>query len=214
VDKPTTIASAAMIEGHFGIDTHGVDMAELITTVCWNVQGDPAHAPFAAEFERSFGMTPLHVANTSVRGERWTALWLGPRSWMLLANPRLAEPPPDAFDATRDALNAHGGALFDVSASRVGLLIGGPCAATVLAKGCPLDLHPTAFGAGSCAQSVLGHVNVLLFRPDSSATFVVMAARSIAGDVWHALRLSAAQYGCDVLSPVAFGASLAHAATA
>ncbi len=141
-------------------------------------------------------------------------MWLGPRSWLLLANPRLDAPTPDAFIATRDALNVHGGALFDVSASRVGFALGGVHAATVLAKSCPLDLHPTVFGVGHCAQSVLGHVNVLLYRCDSSTTFMVMVARSYAGDVWQALCSSAAQYGCDVEAPVLFGENFGGPATA
>jgi sarcosine oxidase, subunit gamma len=214
VDEQDVVHPAAMIDKHFGIEAHGVAIAELLTTACWNVQGNPAREPFAAAFSRRFGMMGLPVANTSARNQAWTALWLGPRSWLLVANPRLDAPIADAFIDTRDALNVHGGALFDVSASRVGFAIGGVYAATVLAKSCPLDLHPSAFDIGRCAQSTLGHVNVLLYRPDSSMTFVVMVARSFAEDVWHALCRSAAQYGCDVGTPVVFGETFATATPA
>jgi len=209
VAEPGASQPAAMVGSHFGVEAHGVVLAELITTACWNVQGDSTRGEFAAEFERHFGVVPLPVANTAARGERWTALWLGPRSWLLFADSRLAMPTPDAFTTTRDALNLHGDALFDTSTARVGFAVGGEHAASVLAKSCPLDLHPAAFAAGSCAQSVLGHVNVLLYRPESTAMFVLMAARSLAGDVWRTLCRSAAQYGVDVLPPVVFGENFA-----
>ncbi len=209
MDELNTSQPAAMIGSHFGIEARDVILAEVITTACWNVQGDATRGSFAAEFGRHFGMPPLQIANRATRSERWTALWLGPRSWLLFASPRIDVPTPDAFIATRDALNVHGGALFDVSASRVGFAIGGAHAATVLAKSCPLDLHPGAFAGGSCAQSVLGHINVLLYKPDSTTTFMVMAARSFGSDVWRTLCHSAAQYGVDVVSPVEFGETFA-----
>jgi hypothetical protein len=112
VDEQDVVHPAAMIDKHFGIEAHGVAIAELLTTACWNVQGNPAREPFAAAFSRRFGMMGLPVANTSARNQAWTALWLGPRSWLLVANPRLDAPIADAFIDTRDALNVHGGALF------------------------------------------------------------------------------------------------------
>ena len=106
----------------------------------------------------------------------------------------------------------HGGALFDTSASRVAFAVSGARAATVLAKNCPIDLHASVFSAGSCAQTVLGHVNVLLYKPDATTTIIVMVARSFARDVWRALCTSSAQYGFDVMQPVRFGDEAVHRA--
>jgi sarcosine oxidase subunit gamma len=103
-----------------------------------------------------------------------------------------------AFAAQKDAVNAAGGALFDVTASSLAWTVGGPRAAIVLAKQCPLDFHPRAFAEGTCAQSVLGHVNALFYRRDLSS-FTVLVARSYARGVWRTLCQSAAQYGYDVL---------------
>jgi len=96
------------------------------------------------------------------------------------------------------------GALFDVSASRVAWTVSGPHAATVLAKSCPLDFHPRAFAAGTCAQSLLGHVNALFIKDDDTPTFTVMVARSYARDAFYALTESAMQYGVDVAPPGSF----------
>ena len=125
--------------------------------------------------------------------------WLGPESTLLLA--RSASAFAD-FYATRDALNVTGGALFDVSASRVAWRIAGAKAATVLAKSCPLDFHPLAFPPGTCAQSLLGHVNALFVRDGDGFTMTV--PRSFARGAWRTLSESAAQYGYEVEPPAPY----------
>ena len=142
---------------------------------------------------------PLPPApNTTSREGSLAALWLGPASWLLIGSD---ERTFADFDAKRDALGAAGGALFDVSASRVGWTIAGPHARTVLAKGCPLDFHPRAFAAGTCAQSVYARMNALFYHPADTSQFAMLVARSFARDAWHLLCISAAQYGYDVLRP-------------
>src|SRR5580765_476963 len=96
----------------------------------WNVQGDPARAPFAGEARRLFGLALPDVPNTTERHGALTALWLGPTSWLLIATDQSAR---DGFVVQRDALNAAGGALFDVTASSIGWTVGGARVATVLA---------------------------------------------------------------------------------
>jgi sarcosine oxidase, subunit gamma len=162
----------------------------------WNVQGDPARATFTDEMRKSFGIALPVAPNTIVKTAAMTALWLGPTSWLLVAGGASALVD---FNTRRGALNAAGVALFDVSASRMAWTITGTHAETVLAKGCPLDFHPRAFAAGTCAQSVLGQVNALFVRADEAPAFTVMVARSFARDVWQALCESSAQYGYDVL---------------
>jgi sarcosine oxidase subunit gamma len=193
------IGSAA--PGHHGAAATGVTLAETSIAAAWNVQGDPARPEFADDVWRLFGVALPQAPNTTAASDALTALWLGPTSWLLVAGS--ASPLAD-FAATREALNARGGALFDLTASRVAWTISGAHAATVLATSCPLDLHPRAFAAGTCAQSVLGHINALIVKRDLTPTFTVLVARSFARDVWHALCLSAAQHGYDVTPPTAF----------
>jgi sarcosine oxidase subunit gamma len=106
---------------------------------------------------------------------------------------------PAELEARRDALGAVGGALFDVSVSRVAWTVAGQHAATVLAKHCPLDFHPRAFAEGTCAQSVFGRVNALFYRRAVAPVFTLLVARSLARDGWRMLCRSAAPYGYDVL---------------
>ena len=185
--------------GHHGVAESGVAIAEATIAAAWNVQGDPAHAPFVAAAQRAFGVALPVAPNTFAQSAASTALWLGPSSWLLIAGG--ASPLVD-ITTGRDALNAVGGALFDVSASRVAWTLSGPRATAVLAKGCPLDFHPRAFAAGTCAQSLIGHVNALFIKHDDAPTFTVMVARSFARDAWHALCESTAQYGFEVGPPM------------
>lgn len=187
--------------GHYGAAATGVTLADTSIAAAWNVQGDPARPPFAGEVRRAFSVTLPQAPNTIVATDALTTLWLGPTSWLLVAGG--ASPLVD-FAAKRDAMNAQGGALFDLTASRVAWTVSGAHAATVLATSCPLDFHPRAFVAGACAQSVLGHINAVIVKRDETATFTVMVARSFARDLWHVLSLSAARHGYDVAPPTAF----------
>ena len=187
--------------GHRGAAGAAISFAEATIAAAWNVQGDPARTAFVEEAQRQFGVALPIAPNTIVGSAALSALWLGPSSWLLVAGG--ASPLVD-FDAKRDAINAAGGALFDVSASRIAWTVSGPHATTVLAAGCPLDFHPRAFAAGTCAQSLLGHINALFVKRDDAPTIAVMVARSYARDAWQALLESAAQYGCEVLPPVPF----------
>jgi len=166
----------------------------------WNVQGNCLRPALAAEALRIFAVELPSQANTTTRGDSITAFWLGPESWLLVAR---GEPTRLNFAAQRDAINAAGGALFDVSAARVAISIAGLDADALLARRCPLDFHLSAFPVDHCAQSLLGRVGALLHRRDADA-FVVMVARSFARDVWHALCVSAAADGYDVVPTTAF----------
>lgn len=146
---------------------------EATIASAWNVQGDAAGMPAAP--------------NTVARVDGATAFWLGPRSWLVLA-----ESPGEAA------------AAFDVSASRVAYTLTGALAATVLNKHCPLDFHPTAFSPGTCAQSLFGQVNALYYRHVASDAITIFVARSFARDVAHHLGASAAQYGCEWAAPRPF----------
>jgi heterotetrameric sarcosine oxidase gamma subunit len=74
----------------------------------------------------------------------------------------------------------------------------------VLAKHCPLDFHVRAFPERTCAQSVFGHVNALLYRREGVSAFTLIVARSFGHDVWQMLCHSSMQYGYDIVPPREF----------
>ena len=99
------------------------------------------------------------VPGTTAQGEGCTALWLGPDEWLLVGAPgseaQLAE-------ALSRALEGRFAAVTDVSANRTAIELAGPRARDVLQKGCSIDLHPRAFHAGRCAQTLLARAQVVL----------------------------------------------------
>lgn len=195
----------SMHPGHYGAEGVGTVLHVATTAAAWSVQGDPARSALLAHGGQTFGVA-LPLAPGRTRQEAGLlALWTGPRSWLLV------ESHPDGrprtlvdFDAKRDALQALGGALFDVSASRIAFTIRGPHAERILAQGCPLDLDARAFAPGRCAQSVFGHVSALFYRHAKTAGWTVLFARSLADDAWRSLCIAAAAGGYDVESASAF----------
>jgi sarcosine oxidase subunit gamma len=185
---------------HYGAAGRGVVLGEAMITCAWNVQGEPRRADFVVEAQQRFGVALPTTPNSITRTDAATALWLGPASWLVIA--RNASLFTD-LEPTREALGSAGGAVFDVGASRVAWTIAGAKACSVLAKSCPLDFHPRAFPAHTCAQSLFGHINALFVN--ESETFTMMVARSFARNVWHALCTSAAQYGYEVKAPAPYG---------
>ena len=175
-----------------------VVVTELAIDRAWNVRGNPERPAFVAAVSDVFGLPlPVQPNSSAARGARGspgsrrdamriddTLLWLGPASWLFVGS---RESRAADFDAARAALNAAGGALFDVSSSYVGWWVAGADAGRVLNRGCPLDFDSRVFGAGHCAQSLLGHVAATFHRPGDAPAFIVMAARSFAADVRHDL---------------------------
>jgi sarcosine oxidase, subunit gamma len=196
VDDENAFAIGAAVAGHYGAAATGVTLAETTFAGAWNVQGDPRRQEFQDATRQTFGLTLPVAPNTTAQFDSLTAFWLGPASWLVVAsgNSTFADP-----DSVRDAFDAAGGALFDVTTGRVAWTVAGAQAATVLAKACPLDFHVRAFAEGTCAQSVLGQVGALFYRRSVSPAFTLLVARSLAHDAWRTLCLSAAPCGYEVL---------------
>ncbi|MEO8081867.1 MAG: hypothetical protein ABI641_15135, partial [Caldimonas sp.] len=197
----------SMHPGHYGADGAGTVLHVATTVAAWNVQGDPGRPSMLAEANRSFGGPLPLVPRTSRQEAGLLALWTGPRSWLLVES--RADGVPRAlvdFDAKRTALQAAGGALFDVSASRIAFTIRGPHAERVLSQGCPLDLDARVFAPGCCAQSVLGHLSALFYRHAKTSAWTVFVARSLADDAWRSLCVAAATDGYDVEPASGFSA--------
>ncbi len=141
------------------------------------------------------GLTPDAQPNRAVASERTSVLWVGPGRW-LVVEPERADANLEAL--LRSALPASQTALIDLSSSRTVLRIAGPSARDLLAKGCAIDLHPEAFSAGACAQSLLGHVAMLVHAVDDAPTLDIYVARSFGLTVWEWLTELAAEYGYRV----------------
>jgi len=165
------------------------------------LRGDPGDRAFMAAVGRTLDVLLPGEANTTAARSDLTALWLGPDAWLLTC------PPDEAashIGSLREALSDVHAAITDVTDGRVALRLGGPNARDVLAKGCPLDLHPRAFAAGRCAQSLLAKSSVLIHLLDDDVpgpTFDVYVARSFAHYLFAWLEDAGREYGVQVDAP-------------
>ena len=99
---------------------------------------------------------------TSASSNGRHALWLGPDEWLLV----------DENEADMMALAASSGVLHsatDVSHRNTAILVSGPKAAEAVASACPHDLSPASFPVGTCARTVLGKIEVIVYRSGEQA---------------------------------------------
>ncbi len=99
---------------------------------------------------------PVDACRSTV-GASGAALWLGPDERLLLLSPGVDR-------SWQEASSSLPHSLVDVSHRQTGLEVGGPDAETMLAVGCPLDLHPSAFPVGMCTRTVFAKCEIVLWR--------------------------------------------------
>lgn len=122
------------------------------------------------------GVDALPTApSTLIGGPDVNAIWFGPQEWLITSTDQGGE---DLEARLRAATVDHGGAAVDVSAQRTALRLSGMHARDVLAKGCSLDLHPTVFGRGAAAQTMLGLAAVVLIPLDDNGSDYRLLVRS------------------------------------
>ncbi|MEV7734215.1 sarcosine oxidase subunit gamma family protein [Streptomyces sp. NPDC088921] len=168
----------------------GVTLAELPFVTMVNVRVDPASAA-ADRVGRTLGAPlPRRCGDTAAPGLH-TIMWLGPDEWLVLSR-------ADAGTVTaqvRQALDGAPGSVVDVSANRTTLELSGPAAREVLEKGCPLDLHPRAFGPGRAVSTTVGPIAVLLWQVDDSPTYRLLPRSSFADYLARWLIDAMSEYG-------------------
>jgi sarcosine oxidase subunit gamma len=119
-----------------------------------------ASGPGVALSERAFaGMVSVRVDPSSPAAAR-LAGWLGPDEWLVVTDVDAVA----VADHLEAAVGEEPGLVLDVSANRTVLELTGPQARLVLEKGCPVDLHPRAFGPGRAVATTLARVPVLLWQ--------------------------------------------------
>src|SRR5258708_36052518 len=114
------------------------------------------------------------MPNTVAAAGAASLLWLGPDQWLVVA------PASDIAPRLETALGNLHHSLLDISGGRLVLELAGPEARTVLAKGMSLDLHVSVFKTGSCAQSALARVPVVLQQLDETPRYRLYVRRSFA----------------------------------
>ena len=161
------------------------------------LRGDRASEAFRSAVFSAVGLDPVVEPLAAARKRDVSMLWLGPDEWLVVIPDRRVE---RIERALRTALEGQHAALTDVSHSRAILTLSGPGARAVLAKGCPLDLHPRVFGPGRCAQSRLAKCQVLIHQSNATPTFEIYVNRSFAQYAWTWLEDAAQEFGVMIVS--------------
>jgi heterotetrameric sarcosine oxidase gamma subunit len=147
-----------------------------------------------ARFRAALGMNAPELPRRIAEGTR-SVLWSGPAQWLVVDEAEW----PDLAGHVSGALEGLA-AVTDQTSARLFVRLSGRDARRTLAKVVGLDMHPDMFGVGHVAMTDLAHMPVHLWRlPDSSGepAFEMTGARSMAGNLWHALLAAAAEYGVD-----------------
>ncbi len=160
--------------------THGVTLAEAPFVGKVNLRGNADDPAFTAAVATVLGVQPPLEPNTVASHGTYKAFWLGPNEWLI-------HTPEDGEATLIGALNiARGGlhtAVTDVSDYYVVIQMRGDKAAEVLARACPLDLHPRAFPEGGCAQTVFAHASILVHQVDGG--FDIQVRWTYAQYLWN-----------------------------
>ncbi len=162
-----------------------------------DLRGDPADGGFTSAAEAVLGFRLPTKPNTTAGKGGLLALWLGPDEWLVVT-------PPDAqtslAQSLESALDGVHSTVTDVTGGQTVVTVSGPRARDVLAKGCPLDLHPAVFRHGDCAQTLLAKANVTIYCVDDSPAYELIVRRSFADYTALWLQDAALEYGCTVVA--------------
>ncbi|MBY8885555.1 sarcosine oxidase subunit gamma [Streptomyces sp. PTM05] len=174
-----------------------VRLAELPLLAQLSVRLD-AKGPAAEAVRFALGLALPVEPDTVAFSDELAALWLGPDEWLVVGRPGSAA---GLEERLRAAVAGEHAAVTDVSGQRTTVLVGGARARDLLAHGCPLDLHPRAFGPGRCAQTTLARAGVLLAgRDEHRPGYWLLTRSSFAGYVADWLLDAATEYVADATS--------------
>ena len=142
-----------------------------------NLRLDPGDAEVLAAVHQVIGGQLPHTPNTTADAGAIRAIWLGPDEWLLLAEPGASG---SLESELQSALAGRFASVVDITAGQTVIRLSGPSTLDVLARGCALDLHPSVFPPGACAQTLLARAQALLVAVDDTPTIDLIVRRSFA----------------------------------
>lgn len=170
---------AATLPRALSVDGRACSLGETMLMHMFILRGDAAQPEFAAAVARHTGLPlPLRANSASLSPQR-QLLWLGPDEWMFKTGDGDGDGAAVADALRQDLLGVHS-AVVEVGDGFTTLSVQGPGTADLLARGCPLDLHPRAFPDGALAQSHIAKASVTLLCLHAGTDFEVTVRRSFA----------------------------------
>jgi sarcosine oxidase subunit gamma len=152
-------------------------------------------APLRAAVKASYGVN-LPDDSTVGQGPEMSFVGYGPGQWLAVSGTLRNDTLAKQLGQDLKALAS----VSDQSGGRTLLRLSGTRARDVLAKGLPIDLHPSVFGPGSAATSTISLMGVQLWQVDEAPTYDIALFRSVSASFWRWLTASAAEFGYEVTS--------------
>ena len=121
-----------------------------------------APAETRAALAKALGLKLPDKPKTSASAGSRHALWLGPDEWLVID-----EEGADLPALCRSVQALH--SAVDISHRNTAILVSGTGAEAVLAAGCPQDISRAVFPVGACSRTILGKVEIVLFRTGEDA---------------------------------------------
>ena len=171
----TALAGSAAPAG-LAVELEEAPLLGMIT-----LKGDLASPAMRAAASQATGLAIPAVRRIATAGDR-RALWMAPDE-VLLQTPYAER--GVALSAAQGALAGAPHLAVDVSDARAVFRLAGAAARDVLAKGAPIDLHPSAFGLGDLRRTRIATVAAAIYQTsDAPETFEVFCFRSYAPYLW------------------------------
>ena len=144
-----------------------------------NLRGNVADQRFVDAVLAALEQPLPAEANTLTRADH-RIYWLGPDEWQVVTAPDAVE---NLTTKLNDELAGQHAAVNAVSGGLAVFHLSGKNVPDLLARGCTLDLHPSVFREGMCAQSGLAKANMLLGYIDAAPVYEIIVRRSFSGYV-------------------------------
>ncbi|MDP3655233.1 MAG: sarcosine oxidase subunit gamma family protein [Rhodoferax sp.] len=159
------------------VDGQSCTLGEIPFVEMLNVRGDARDAGFVQALLAATGLHLPVAPNTASLGEQRQLLWMGPDEWLL----KLQDGQGAAVEAAlRQGLQGRHHSLVQVGDGNTTLTVQGAAAADLLSRGCPLDLHPRAFGSGALAQTHVAKAGAMVLCRAAGTHFELTVRRSFA----------------------------------
>jgi len=159
------------------VDGRPCSLAEIAFVDMLNLRGDASDPRFAKAVLDTTGMFLPVQANTASIDPQRQLLWLGPDEWLL----KLRDRQGDAMAAAlQSALRGMHSAVVDVGHGSTTVMLQGPGSAELLARGCPLDLHPRVFSTGALAQTHIAKASATVLCLYAGIQYEITVRRSFA----------------------------------
>lgn len=193
--EPVSPLSAHMQPGRFGAEGDTpIQLSERRAAIAQVIGRKGQDAALRSAVAGALGLD-LPPSGSSASNGSATAIWIAPETWLILRHGT-----PDDGLARELIAPCAAASISDQTWGKSIVRVSGARARDVLAKGCRVDLHPRVFAPGKSAVTPIAHIHAVLVQIDTKPTFDLIVPSTLARDFVEWLRLSAAEFGYEVVA--------------